>query len=186
MKASSPILFIAASLVATGIVSADVYKSVDENGNVSFGETAVDGAEKVVIPEPNLSQSSLQLTEQPEGFDEQPATEPETVTYKSLEIVSPDSDQITEGRTGTVNVTFLSTPSLAPEDQLVITVNGEDVSKGSDTSLTLEQLDRGAHSVTGRILNSESKIKIQSDVVTFHVQRPSVLNKPSLALDGNN
>ena len=83
-------------------------------------------------------------------------------------------------------MTFLSTPSLAPEDQLVITVNGEDVSKGSDTSLTLEQLDRGAHSVTGRILNSESKIKIQSDVVTFHVQRPSVLNKPSLALDGNN
>jgi len=186
VKASSPTLFIAASLLATGAVNADVYKSVDENGNVSFGETAVDGAEKIVIPAPNISQSSLQLTEQPEGNNDQVGAKPESITYKSLEIVSPDSDQITEGRTGTVNVKFLSTPGLAPEDQLVITVDGEDVSKGNNTSFTLEQLDRGAHSVTGRILNSDSKVKIQSDVVTFHVQRPTIIKNPSLALDGNN
>jgi len=186
VKALSTTIIIAGSLMAVSIASADIYKSVDENGNVSFGETKVDGAEKVEISEPNISDSQTAFQQSKGKPTETAQNQSETVTYESLKIVSPEHDKITEGRTGAVQVTFLSTPGLAATDKLVITVNGEDVAKGASTTLTLEELTRGAHSVTGRILDANNEVKIKSNVVTFHVQRPSVLKNPSLALDGNN
>lgn len=186
MKALSTTLFIAGSLIAVSVSSADIYKSVDENGNVSFGQTKVDGAEKVEIPEPNISESQTAFEQSEGSRTETGQNQSETVIYESLNIVSPEHDKITEGRTGAVQVTFLPTPGLAATDKLIITVNGEDVSKGANTTLALEELTRGAHSVTGRILGVNNEVKIQSNVVTFHVQRPSVLKNPSLALDGNN
>lgn len=193
MKALPPVvLVVAASLMAAGFASAAVYKYIDENGNVAYGDKPVSGSEQVKIqkakrPKPQV-QDEGESGEQPQsnrnGGSRQSGDEDAPVVYKSLEILTPKNEKVIDDRTGTVQVIFLPTPSLAPSDQLVITVDGKDLSKGRDANLALQQVSRGQHTVTGRILDADGNLKIQANTVTFHVRRPSVNN--SLALDNNN
>ena len=193
MKALSPkLLIVAGSLMVAGFASAAVYKYIDENGNVAYGDKPVSGSEKVKIqkakrPKPEVQNEEEESDQQPQsnrnGGSRQSGGETPSVVYKSLEILTPKNEKIIDDRTGTVQVIFLPTPSLGPTDQLVITVDGKDVSKGRDANLALQQVARGQHTVTGRILDSDDKLKIQANTVTFHVRRPSV---NSLALDDNN
>ncbi len=191
MKALSPALIFAGLAAVSGVVHGDIYKHIDEDGNVTYGEIPANGATKVELSKTNLIDNSTLTGETgsqrqiPERYTEASQVDSAVVIYKSLKVASPENDQITDGLSGAVTVSFQPEPGLGPNDQLVITVNGEDVSEGSNTSHALQQLPRGAYNVSGRILDSNGRVKIRSEAVTFHVRRPSILfgNSNSVAVD---
>lgn len=180
MKTLSPALLIASLLAISNVANGDVYKHIDEDGNVTFGEVAVAGAKKVVIPKANIAQansfsSSSNSLKSANIEQSDLASNLVAVAYESLTVESPAQDQVIHGLSESALVKLLPEPGLGPNDQLIISINGEDVSDGSNTSHALEQLPRGSYSVSGRILNADGEVKIRSEEITFHVQRPSIL-----------
>ncbi len=187
MKAFTQTMLFIAALTTTNLVGAAVYKHVDENGRISFSDRPAEGAEKIklqVIQSPNKPSEEQnpegpdgELDEELEGDAQERLANSNTqkpsadgVKYKSLNILTPKSGKVINSRSGSVQIIFLPTPSLAPSDVLVINVDGKDVSKGRDANLSLQNLQRGNHSVKGRILDANGDTKIQSDSVTFEVK----------------
>jgi len=179
VKALSSALFTAGVLAVTGLTYGDVFKHIDENGNVTYGEAPISGAKKVEIPPTNVVQSNTLTGKSGSplavGLKETAKDDSAGIVYKSLTLVSPIHDQVAEGVSGNVLVKLLPEPALGPNDQLVITVDGEDINNGASTTLALQELSRGSYSVSGRILGVDGGVKIQSDAVIFYVKRPSIL-----------
>jgi len=186
VKAFKPTLTaisVAACLAATiGIAHAAVYKYIDENGNIAYGDRPVDGSEQVKIHGARTTNDQRDDDESDEesgngssgNAAEQTGDETETV-YRSLEILTPKPGKVVDERSGAVQVIFLPTPSLAQSDQLVVTVDGKDISKGRDANLALSNLTRGPHTVTGKIIDADGKTKISSAFVTFQVGKDNSL-----------
>lgn len=171
--------------VSMGIAHAAVYKYIDENGNVAYGDKPIDGSEKVKI---HGVRSTSEDSDDEESDEEttggsrsgnasrEGGNEDETeIVYRSLEILTPKPGKVVDERSGSVQVIFLPTPSLAQSDQLVVTVDGKDISKGRDANLALSNLTRGAHTVTGKIIDADGKTKISSAFVTFQVGKGTSL-----------
>jgi len=129
--------------VTMGIAHAAVYKYIDENGNVAYGDKPIDGSEKVKI-------HGVRSTS--EDSDDEESDEETTGGSRS-------GNAVVDERSGSVQVIFLPTPSLAQSDQLVVTVDGKDISKGRDANLALSNLTRGAHTVTGKIIDADGAFK---------------------------
>jgi len=164
----------AVALVSTQLVSADVYKYTDENGNVFFGDRPVEGSEKVKIPGVRSKSRDNKTSNSREGNDEQgdefdELGEVAPTDYKQLEVLTPRQGKVVDPSTGTVQIIMLPTPSLGAADQLVINIDGKDVNKGREVNLSVQNLADGPHTVTGRILGRDGKVIIESASVKFQV-----------------
>ena len=165
-------LLVALLLAATPVASA-VYKYIDENGQVAYGDRPVQGAEKLKIRTRNIPRYAA-----PEEYDKrnQQAGQPDKAgfTYESFELLTPKHDKVVSDRSGAVEVIFLPTPSLAPDHEIIVNVDGKDISRGRHANLSLSQVPRGSHKVSGRIESAEGKVLMKSATVTFHVRRPII------------
>ena len=87
-------------------VSAEVYRVLDEDGNVIFSDKPSPGAEEIKI-------DHVQTISPPKvkDFEYTPSVENTTDgVYTSLEIVSPENDQIFTGSEGDISVNILIHP----------------------------------------------------------------------------
>ena len=145
---------------------ADVYRSVDAQGNVIFSDVETEGAEKVVVPEtqtlPPLSDGNFKYT---------PAKQPEAELYTGLEILSPKNEESIRENTGDITVTVSVSPRLARGHTLVLYMDGKEVATGSGSSFSLTNVDRGSHSLRAVIKDSEDRIRKSSASSTFHLLR---------------
>ena len=170
---------VASLLIATPVASA-VYKYIDENGRVAYGDRPVQGAEKLKIrthntpryADPKQLEQKAQQTGQPDktGFK-----------YESFVLLTPKHDKVVSDRSGSVEVIFLPTPSLAPDHEIIVNVDGKDISRGRHANLSLSQVPRGSHKVSGRIESAEGKVLMKSATATFHVKRPIIDENSPLA-----
>lgn len=176
-------IIIAASLACAATAAAQVFKYIDENGNVAYSDRPVVGAEEVKIKETRKRQSIPQdglsdNTPRPAAAQGRaiPGDGKQDVTYSSLEILTPKDDKIIDVRTGTVQIVFLPSPALGEGDQIVLNVNGKDMSKGRSTSFSLNALAAGGYSITGRIVNGDGETRIGSTSVSIKVGDLSVVD----------
>lgn len=181
---------ILAAAVATasihGVADAAVYKYIDENGNVAYGDKPIEGSTKFKIhgeraeskpaEKPSKADRSRESADDADGN----SNEEENVLYEELLILTPKPGKVINSNAKSVQVIFLPTPPLGKSDQLVITLDGKEVSKGRDANLSVSNLTNGSHTIVGKITNAEGKTKITSSTVTFQVG-----NGAALALDDN-
>lgn len=180
-----PVFLASTLLVANSSSIAGIYKYIDEDGQVAYSDKPVDGAEKMKIreraPRPEAGfDTNSNRGQGPEGeLSEQ-------VEYESLEILTPRNDRVIADRTGSVEVILLPTPRLADGHELIIVVDGKDISRGRHANVTLSQVPRGSHKVSARILDSGGQTLMTSPTVTFHVKRPIIDKDSPLAYDNDN
>ena len=174
--------FFIALLVAMPAASA-VYKYIDENGQVAYGDKPVDGAKKLKIRTHRAPGYAPKLP-QPTRPDN-PGEEDKEVKYESFELLTPKNDKVIENRGGSVQVIFLPTPALAADHEVVVTVDGKDISRGRHANISLSQVPRGTHKVTGRIENADGDTLIKSGTVSFHVKRPVIGKNSPFAFSGS-
>lgn len=172
--------FVNATLLTAGILgvtlaispaSANIYKHVDEYGNVSYSDKPIQGAEEFKV---RGSKSKSDATDQDEDNEETSANSEEgeqvkSTKYRSLEILTPRQGKVVDSESKAVQVILLPTPSLGENDELVINIDGKDVSKGRDVNLSVQNLPSGNHTVSSRIQNSEGKVVIESASVSFEI-----------------
>ena len=168
--------FVRTTIISAGIftaalaispASADIFKHVDENGNVSYSDQPALGSERIETRN-HRSSSRASGDEEPDGGAEGEG-KAESPDYKSLQILTPREGKVVDSETGAVQVIMLPTPSLGKSDSLVIEVDGRQVSKGRDVNLSIQNVPKGKHSVSSRIENSEGEVIIESASINFTI-----------------
>ena len=148
----------------------------DANGVIHYSDVPGPGAKRVDLtvieaqPRPAATPAPRPTT----ASAAQTAAAP--VAYTSLEIWQPENGQSFFEADATVSVRIRSEPAVAPDDQLLLYLDGQRV-EGPTNSLdySLSNLERGAHSLTAQILDARGKEKIRSQPVVFHKKQVTTI-----------
>ena len=167
-------------------VHAEIYRWVDDSGNVVFSDEPQPGAERVDLPpattytpvdEEALTDDILKLS--PDVEDTQQADVPD---YE-IRIVAPANDESIWVNNGDVTVSMIVEPSLDAErgDKVMLQLDGEAVSEPrSATSFQLNNLSRGTHTLNAMVVDDSGATLTSTGTVTFHLHRASIQNNPGL------
>jgi hypothetical protein len=165
------------SIVLLGIlptlVSAGVYKWVDADGTVHFSDVPQEGAEEVHVAPPQTYEAPRlpPITPRPEV-----AAVP--AAYTRFALVTPAAEENIWDNTGTIVVTFTVEPPLQTDSghQLVVLVDGQARPAVPDSSVALENIDRGSHTLQGQIIDARGDVVMSSESITVHLHRQSLLS----------
>jgi hypothetical protein len=150
--------------------SAQIYKHVDEDGNVTFSDTPSEDAQRIEVNPTN--------TTQPPPANAFPALppEPEPVAGESYEvaITSPANETIIPRGPGNFSVTASVSPSLGPDHKLQLMMDGSPREEPqTSTAWDLTNVFRGEHNLQVAIIDAEGEQLGISEPVTVFVFRPS-------------
>lgn len=159
-------------LLITTLVQAEVYRSVDEQGNVIFSDTSSDNAEKVELQESFIYTPPV-IIDLPEEESSPVPIEIATPHY-AIVITSPNQNETLRENAGNVIVEINLAPELSADrgDKLIFTLDGNLKSAAQDTnSYTFENVDRGSHIASVSVVDKNGKVIKSTKSVLFHLQR---------------
>jgi len=148
----------------------EVYKSVDEDGNIIFTDRPVINSEKIKLKELKTTET-IKLPSTSSGSSSQGKNK-EDFSYKKLLVLSPADGSAIRSNTGNVSITIAPEPPLRSGHILLITMDGKELSKGTGKSVSLTNVDRGTHTITASIIDSSSN-SIISVSSSFSILRAS-------------
>jgi len=169
-------------LLLLSSTQAELYKSVDADGNVVYSDEETPGAEEI-IPDALITVPMSKY--KPKESVEKEA--PTQTQYTRFKITSPANDATVRDSTGAVQIALFSKPKLDIKagHSITVFVDGKQVAKNSKTmSIRISDIYRGSHQVHATIRDKNNKTLITSNSVRFHLKRQSILNK-SGAVDPN-
>lgn len=170
---------------------AEIYRWVDDDGNVVFSDEPHANAEKIEVspstvytPQENIEDADedddilkLSPDEPPTVEEAQPA-----VPDYQLRIVAPANDESIWVNNGNVTVDMIVEPQLDAErgDLIELQLDGSQVATPqAGTTFQLNNLSRGTHNLSAHVIDSNGNRLTTSANVTFHLHRASVLNRPA-------
>lgn len=162
-------------LVCTTTVSAEVYRIVDEHGNVTFTNEAISGAEPVQLKP--LSVYSAPVVNSSAKISVADADKAQA--YESVEIISPRPEETVRDNPGNVPVTVSSKPSLnsSKGHKYQFFLDGKPVGKPQTVATkTLSNVDRGEHLVEVAVVDARGKELARSQPTRFFLHRQTVFN----------
>ena len=162
------LLSISLLLVST-LLSAELYRWVDEKGNVHFSDTQINSDAQVYTPPPILTVPAV-----PAGnFSSKTTSKSKKFKYESITLTSPADGATFPTDTESIQVSIQVKPGLNTKEKNVVALymNGKLHQKGSSLSYSFKNLDRGAHTVYATIETSKGKKIKQSAAIQFYVQR---------------
>jgi hypothetical protein len=164
------------ALTLSAAASAEVYRIVDEDGNVTFTDQPRPGAERLrVAPVPTYRAPKLPS---PTGAEDTPV---ETVKYQSVRIAQPEDDLAIRDNAGNVTVSVTTDPALvtAQGHRIQLYLDGEKQGKPTtSTMFTFSNLDRGTHTLVAAVVDDKGKELARSQPSTFHLLRAAVGGPP--------
>ena len=162
-------LFLVLLLALPFAVSAQVYKTVDENGNTVFSDTPPAGgtSEKIELGTTNSAPPP------PPVSRPMPAATKEEKLEVSVNIVSPAQDTtIAIGYAGNFSVEAQVNPPLAKGIYAQLLMDGTPVGEPQPgSSWALNNVFRGTHTLTVVITDAAGKPLAESPPITMHVLR---------------
>lgn len=182
-----------AAILASGMLAAQVYKVVDEHGNVTYtDQPPADGTPPMDLPELSVVESEDDATEvadpatllNPSPADAAAVAADQEKTPRELRRMFADFRILTptpqETFWGTANVVVVSWGASAAYEegmQVSVVVNGDsqDVDPNGNLPLTL---DRGEHQVYAVLRDNRGRRIVTTDTVTFHVKQASARINP--------
>lgn len=173
MKRFLPLI---ALLFVVSLAQAEMYRWVDEEGNVQFSDTpppeGVD-AERMEIPEPSVVETYKPTPSSSDDEDEAAEGEDDAkpVKYRRLAIVSPANDEAVRENAGNVTIKVEIRPELQPGHRLRIYLDDERLDNGGTrTTVSLSNVSRGTHTIRAEIVDGDGKVlrRVRS---TFHLLR---------------
>ena len=166
-----PILILLA-LLGIAAAAQEAYRWVDENGVVHYSDRPREGAEKIELPTPNVTQTQRLAPVQSAQTEEEPADEP-APGYEAIDIVSPAEEETLWNIEGVLNVAVSLTPAMQPGHQMRAYHNGAS-QMVSGTSFQLQEVWRGEHTIQVEVLDPTGKLMIRSQPRRFFVQQNTV------------
>ena len=160
--------------LVSAVTQADVYKSVNDKGEVVYSDRPSQGSERVKLP------GLPTYTAPPVKASPQAAREPaQKAIYESFAFSKPQSDETVRNNLGIVMIETRLTPSLQARTghRIQFYLDGEPNGPLIDrTAITMSNIERGAHSLSASVLDRDGKVLISTGDITVHVKRESKLH----------
>jgi len=177
-------------ITCTGYATAGVYRWIDENGQINFSDKLQAGAEQIELKETSVYTPPVgsepeedSQTEQDEQTDEKKSDDA-PVGYELISIALPENNQVLRSNEGNADISVELRPGLQPGHKIRIYLDGSPTANDLDTTqITLQNTDRGTHSLEVSVIDENGKELIRSSAVSFHMLR---LAEPSTAPFGGN
>ncbi len=154
--------------------TAEVYKIVDEFGNVTYTDSPPEGAEveEVVLPE-LITQPAIPVPQREESGD---PLEFVPASQIQIQMVTPINQTVIPPGQMTIPVEVSLTRPLEENEVVQILLNGTLKAVSPSTVFMLDDLIRGEHTLQARVVDQGRTVKAQSQVITVYVQRATILN----------
>ena len=153
-------------LASPSLFAGEVYRVVDEDGQVTFTDSPAVNTQAEAINLPAINIAIAPPVRTNEGDDEAP--------YTSARITQPlNNATIPPGQT-TLAVELALEPTLQKGHLVQLYVDGRPQGAAStSTTFSVSNLNRGAHNVHIEVLSADKKRHTKTERVTFHVKRHS-------------
>jgi hypothetical protein len=166
-------------VVAAACVHADVYKSVNEKGEVVYSDQPAPNAQRMKLPElPTYTPPPIPRFSTGSTASKPAAANP----YKSVRIVVPENDATVWDNQGMIRVEIALDPPLMTQKghKIQVYLNGEPRGMPvGTTSISFSNVDRGTYTLTASVVNAEGVVLASAEPVVFHLHRASVQNPNS-------
>lgn len=162
-------------LLLAGSAHADVYKSINAAGEVVYSDTPTTGAEVMEMPE-LPTYTAPPVTETTTASKEEPA---ETAVYSELVFVKPEDDATIRSNQGIINAELKLSPPLRlrSKHRIQFYLDAEPHGEpGTSLRTVMGNVDRGEHTLTASVLDSNGEAVIDSDPVIVHLHRMTINN----------
>ena len=157
--------------------SAEMYKWVDEDGNIVYSDTPKEGAEEVKVPE-LITTPAIKVDKPKKTEDKKPEEQPKP--YKKFSIASPENDAIVRDNTGNITLALDIEPALQTQfgHSISYLLDGSVVAKNlKSSSYTYTNIDRGSHNLSAVLKNKQGKTIKTTRPITVHLKRHSILHQ---------
>jgi len=171
--------FLMVLVLLAQVSAADVYKTVDKDGNIKYTDTPRnDKAEKIELREINTVPGA-----QPQALPQSvPNSPPAALNYK-VSIISPRSDVIIPVGQRDLAIAVTLNPDLQQGNLLVYFMNGELLEETTMNNIIVKDVPRGTHTLVVEVIDANGRSLGTSPPVIVNVIRPNIhtnaLSKPS-------
>lgn len=155
-----------------------IYRWVDQDGKVHFGDrppAAGPRGEITTLPAINIV-TPAETAPSEEDEDTTPAGR--AVAYSRFEIVSPRDDEAVRANDGNVTITLGIEPALFAGHVVRLVLDGDEAARGSGLQMTLNNLDRGTHTLAAEVIGRDGRVIVQTPALRFHVLRAAIKPAP--------
>ena len=140
-------------------VAETVYKTVDENGNIIFTDKPSKDAEEIKLQELQTikNPNPAKYTHKPKQDNKDKGK-----LYKTFLVSNPADGAGLRSNSGNVTVSVSLEPPLRPSHQIIISMDGKEVSSGSVSSVSLQNVERGTHNIAASVVDGNGKQMIST------------------------
>jgi Domain of unknown function (DUF4124) len=138
-------------------VAETVYKTVDENGNIIFTDKPSKDAEEI-----KLQKLQTIKNPNPAKYSPSPKQPKQEALYKTFLVSNPADGAGLRSNSGNVSISLSLQPPLRPSHKMIISMDGKEVSNGSVSSVSLQNVDRGTHNIAASVVDGNGKQMIST------------------------
>lgn len=163
-------LALAITLLLTPAVNAEIYKRIDERGNIIFTDKPSGVAKAIDIRKPN---SLPTPTKKSSPINQEEPKKEEAPAPYTIAVASPANDAIIPLGPGNFSVNVTVSPPLNSKHSIQLLLDGQPYgSVQNSTHFALTNIYRGSHQIAASIVDATNKTVEQSESITVHVFRP--------------
>jgi len=180
------ILFAMMLAVTAGSAGAQVYKVVDEDGNVTYTDQAPgDGSQPIelrpisVIEAPEFETAPKEGEEGAEGGEENKEMSLRYLrkNYQDFAIVAPQQEESVWRPDGPITVAWNARYALQEGMSVTIFLDGARQATTTEQIIPVVGLERGEHTVTAEIKDAKNRRIATAEPITFFVRQPGLYNR---------
>lgn len=162
-------------LVLAATAQAEVYRHVDQYGNVTYSDEPIDGGETVKVkPVTTITLPKPEAVQETDALRQQVAEQ--GAAYDSVSFTYPQNNQAFHSGNGNVTFEVQSSPGLQNDHKYEVTLDGQPVGQTRSNQLTVENIYRGTHEARVHIVDNNGVQVKTGSPISFTVHRPSVQN----------
>ena len=162
------------AVLSAASVRAEIFKSVDKDGNVVFSDQPAAGGEPVQVGPTN----SMKAPANGPALSDPVVDTGEAPYYQSVEITSPSDGGTVNNPGGNVLVMFDVSPPLREGDTVRLLVDGVPGGMPADGGLLAPANARGEHSFEVQVLDSAGAVILGSGQIRVTVFRSPTRDRP--------
>lgn len=175
----SRVLLILACVLMTQSLVAQVYKSVDENGNVVYSDQPPEpGADPADLPDLSVVEAPSTTQAAANSVDAQEEEVPDRRAlrriFSDFRITSPQPEENLWNTSNSVNVSWMTSAELLEGMTVTIFIDGIPQDTIDGHNLLVEGLDRGEHQVQAELTGPDGRLVSRTDPVLFYIKQNSV------------
>lgn len=166
-------------LLSLPLAAQQIYRYVDEKGNVAFTSEPPPGVEAVPVTVSPVNAVGGEIIAPPQSSpSEAPveALEPAKATgYQSFDITAPEEGTAVRSNNGDITIALALDPALRESDTIYLFMDGAKIAEGDYNNFSLQNVDRGTHLIHAEVRNKSSGTTLKKTrPVSFTIQRVHV------------